>query len=98
MFAELSVTSLFKSYSLIIAGYAASCKDYCNNETVNEGDLWEMEVDLRSEEKEKRTLHWFVRGKQQKGFFKGLPDRVQFGVCHFILFIHSSSFSSDMHI
>ena len=50
------------------------------NETVNEGDLWEMEVDLRSREKEKRTLHWFVRGKQQKGFITGVPDRVQFGV------------------
>ena len=47
---------------------------------VNEGDLWEMEVDLRSREKEKRTLHFFVRGKQQKGFFKGVPDRVEFGV------------------
>ena len=40
-----------------------------------------MEVDLRSREKEKRTLHWFVRGKQQKGFIKGVPDRVEFGVC-----------------
>ena len=50
------------------------------NESVNEGDEWCMEVDLRSREKEKRTLHWFVRGKQQKGFFKGVPDRVQFGV------------------
>ena len=53
-------------------------------EEVNEGDLWEMEVDLRSREKEKRTLHWFVRGKQQEGFFKGVPDRVEFGVCSFI--------------
>ena len=43
-----------------------------------------MEVDLRSEEKEKRTLHWFVRGKQQKVFIKGVPDRVEFGVCYFI--------------
>ena len=50
------------------------------NEEVKEGDEWSMEVDLRSEEKEKRTLHWFVRGKQQKGFIKGVPDRVEFGV------------------
>ena len=50
------------------------------NESVNEGDEWCMEVDLRSREKEKRTLHWFVRGKQQKGFITGVPDRVQFGV------------------
>ena len=50
------------------------------NEGVNEGDEWAMEVDLRSEEKEKRTVHWFVREKQQKGFIKGVPDRVEFGV------------------
>ena len=50
------------------------------NESVNNGDLWEMEVDLRSREKEKRTLHWFVRGNQQKGFIKGVPDRVEFAV------------------
>ena len=49
-------------------------------EEVNSGDLWEMEVDLRSREKEKRTLHFFVEGKQQKVFFKGVPDRVEFGV------------------
>ena len=50
------------------------------NDSLNDGDEWSMEVDLRSEEKEKRTLHWFVRGKQQKGFIKGVPDRVEFGV------------------
>ena len=49
-------------------------------EGVKEGDVWSMEVDLRSREKEKRTLHWFVAGKQQKGFIKGVPDRVEFGV------------------
>ena len=47
---------------------------------MNAGDEWSMEVDLRSEEKEERTLHWFVDGMQQKGFFKGLPDSVEFGV------------------
>ena len=51
------------------------------NEIVNDGDEWSMEVDLRSREKEKRTLHWFVRGNQQKGFIKGVPDAVEFGVC-----------------
>ena len=49
-------------------------------EGVYEGDMWEMEVDLRSREKEKRTLHFFVRGNQQKGFVYGVPDRVEFGV------------------
>ena len=52
----------------------------CTNERVNNGDEWSMEVDLRSREKEKRTLHFFVRGKQQKGFFKAVPDRVEFAV------------------
>ena len=57
-----------------------NCDTMTTVEEVNEGDLWEMEVDLRSREKEKRTLYFFVRGKQQKGFFKGVPDRVEFGV------------------
>ena len=39
-------------------------------------------MDLRSEEKEKRTLHWFVNGRQQNGFIKGVPDRVEFVVCY----------------
>ena len=57
-----------------------SARNNYDNERVNEGDEWSMEVDLRSEEKEKRTLHWFVRGKQQKGFIYGVPDRVEFAV------------------
>ena len=50
------------------------------NVCMNKGDEWSMEVDLRSREKEKRTLHWFVIGKQQKGFIYGVPERVEFGV------------------
>ena len=50
------------------------------NETVNEGDEWSMEVDLRSGEKEKRTVHWFVNDEQQTGFIKGVPAEVEFGV------------------
>ena len=50
------------------------------NEEVKEGDEWSMEVDLRSREKEKRTLHFFVRGIQQRVFITGVPDRVEFGV------------------
>ena len=51
-----------------------------DNEPVNVGDEWSMELDQRSFWKSKRTLHWFVRGKQQKVFIKGVPDRVEFGV------------------
>ena len=36
-----------------------------------------MEVDLRSREKEKRTLRFFVRGEQQNSLIKGVPDRVE---------------------
>ena len=62
------------------AMYTSDQDNYVQNESVNIGDEWSMEVDLRSEEKEKRTLHFFVNGKQQKGFIKGVPDRVAFGV------------------
>ena len=51
-------------------------------------------MDLRSVEKEKRTLRWFVRGKQQKGFFKGLTDRVEFGVCYMFSIVFLFSFMS----
>ena len=50
------------------------------NAKVNPGDEWSMEVDLRSKNKEERTLHWFVRGKQENVFIKGLPEKVQFCV------------------
>ena len=39
-----------------------------------------MEVDLRSERREERTLHWFVRGVQQRVFIVGLPSSIEFGV------------------
>ena len=67
--------------------YDHCCEEVTTVEEVYEGDLWEMEVDLRSREKEKRTLHFFVRGKQQKGFIKGVPNRVEFGVCYFFSFL-----------
>ena len=61
---------------------------------VKEGDEWSMEVDLRSEEKEMRALHWFVRGKQLTGFITGLPPQVRFGVCLSFLSIFFSYSSS----
>ena len=44
-------------------------------------------MDLRSREKEKRTLHWFVNGQQQKEYVKGVPHRVKCGVLSFISFL-----------
>ena len=55
----------------------------CVNDKVNSGDEWSMEVDLRSWKQENRTLRWFVNGKEQKGFIRGVPDRVEFAVCQF---------------
>ena len=78
----ISRTTLFFFIDSLIGGtiWDHNEQHSYKNESVNVGDEWSMEVDLRSEEKEKRTLHWFVRGKQQKGFIKGVPDRVEFGV------------------
>ena len=50
------------------------------NDSLVEEDEWTMEVDLRSGEKEKRTVHWFVNDEQQTGFIKGVPAEVEFGV------------------
>ena len=67
---------------ILVAGGVFGCNNQKtnNNESVKVGDVWSMEVDLRSAEKEKRTLHWFVRGKQQKVFIKGVPPSVEFAV------------------
>ena len=50
------------------------------NTAVSVGDEWEMEVDLRSDEKEKRTVHWFVKGQQQKYFIRNVPSHVEIAV------------------
>ena len=75
-------STLFYSFSLIVGEVQnqSPFNRVGSNEEVKDGDEWSMEVDLRSEEKEKRTLHWFVNGKQQNVFITGLPDRVEFGV------------------
>ena len=39
-----------------------------------------MEADLRSREKKKRTLHFFVNGMLEKIFFYNIPERVKMGV------------------
>lgn len=46
----------------------------------HEGDIISMEVDLTSEDKEKRTLKYFVNGKLQKYYFINVPLRVNFAV------------------
>lgn len=48
-----------------------------------------MEVDLRSQEKSRRALHFFVNDVQQELFFSYLPDSVTFAVWLIIYFIFS---------
>ena len=91
LFSSLQHPIIFTIHYLRTVGliYNHSNNYLTSVEGVNVRDLWEMEVDLRSRKKEKRTLHFFVRGKQQKGFIKGVPDRVEFGVCYFISLLSS---------
>ena len=80
---SLLYLSLLHTFSISLLDgrtYIHTMSKYHQNEVMNDGDEWSMEVDLRSREKEKRTLHWFVRGKLQKGFIFGVPDRVEFAV------------------
>ena len=51
-----------------------------DNPEPKEGDEVWMEADLRSGEKKKRTLHFFVNGKLEKIFFYNIPERVKIGV------------------
>ena len=39
-----------------------------------------MEVDLRSVEKERRTVHMFLDKKQSPVYFYGLPESVKLGI------------------
>lgn len=43
----------------------------------------EMEVDLRSDDKQKRLLYFFREGKFINIIFKGLPESVKFSVYFF---------------
>lgn len=63
--------------------YDKEHKKICEIKGLEIGDCFAMEVDLRSNESEKRTLHFFVNNSQEKVFFYGLPDSIQFGVCFF---------------
>ena len=44
------------------------------------GERISMEVDMRSREKEERTVHMFVDQKQSPLFFYGLPESVKIGL------------------
>ena len=44
------------------------------------GERISIEVDMRSREKEERTVHMFLDKIQSPLFFYGLPDSVKFGI------------------
>lgn len=54
-----------------------------SDRSAKEGDIVTMELDLRSEEPENRTLHWFINGQQYKYYFFNVPQTVNFGICMF---------------
>ena len=54
--------------------------NYVGSVTRFGGERISIEVDLRSREKEGRTVHMFVDQKQLPLFFYGLPESVQFGI------------------
>ena len=45
-----------------------------------DGERISIEVDMRSREKEGRTVHMFVDKKQSPLFFYGLPESVKIGI------------------
>ena len=79
---SLSLSLLSYPHTLIDCKIYNSCDEESpfNNQVVHDGDLWEMEVDLRSRRPERRTLHWFVRRNQQRVYFVGVPNTVRFAV------------------
>lgn len=55
---------------------------------LRKGDMIALEVDLRSNDRRKRTLHFFVDNIQKKPFFSGLPVSVEFVVYLFSYFFN----------
>lgn len=48
------------------------------NKVVN--TVLSVEVDLRSNDASKRTLHFFINNEQYRMYFNELPSKVRFGV------------------
>lgn len=58
---------------------------YCGQiNQFKENDTLTVEVDLRSQEPEKRKAHFFVNNELQDICINNLPEKVQFGVLFFI--------------
>ena len=46
---------------------------------MKEGDRIGVEVNVKSEDRKKRTVHLFINGTQQKIFFENVPESVMIG-------------------
>ena len=55
-----------------------------------------MEVDLRSEKKEERTIRFLVDGKIQKCVIVGVGKGIRFGVCTIIISISICLFHTSL--
>lgn len=55
-------------------------KEIAGFKRLENGDEISLEIDLTSNDVEKRTMHYFVNGEQAPITFTGLPPDVQFGV------------------
>ena len=69
---------------------------------VNSGDRIKIELDLRENEGEKRTMHIFVNGVQQKPFGTHIPLSPQFAVQMFqqndsMIFVSYSTVKEPLH-
>ena len=54
-----------------------------------EGSVVSVEVDLRSEKKEERSIRFIVDGKIQKCVIVGLPNEVRYGVWNYLHYTYT---------
>lgn len=61
--------------------------DSSERKGLEEGDIIKMEVDLRSDDADKRYLYFYVNNKWKEDFFCGVPESVKFAVYFFLFFL-----------
>ena len=84
---------LFSLSSILLVGYLWKRDNLRLDGTdrIKEGDEVTMEVDLRSSTPSERTLFWCVNKKPQKYYITHLPQKVEFGVCPWLILSLSST-------
>lgn len=69
------------------------------NKILKEEDIIEMKIYLRSEEKDRRIIHFVINNKEKECFFYDIPLSVKVGVCYFLYFyFYSFYFSLSSYI